>query len=83
MVRNIDRRGVERVVVKRRFIVDESKGNLPYMIVWVSKGGWLSTEQIDSYTGLLKRKIALEALGLNPILFFTIRDITKVEELRE
>ena len=70
-------------MVKRSFVVDENKGNLPYMILWLSKGGWLSTEQIASYTYLLERKKELEALGLNPILFITLQNITKVEELRE
>ena len=65
---------------EQRFTVNEKGGHLPYMIAWVSQGGWISTEQIATYAELKQRENGLRALGLAPAIFIVLTNDVEVSE---
>jgi len=54
------------------FKVKENKGNIPYILIWISLDGRLKTEDYSTYKEAIKSFKKLKILGRTPTIFLNL-----------
>lgn len=56
------------------FVIEERRGDLPYMVFWQSATGAPEFQEFETYEAALDKRRYLRDLGLAPVLYVVVAD---------